>query len=118
MQQYLDLTLGMEFVDESGRSRVILNDLEAELSSEVQRLKSRIDLWKHTQSICIVYEDEIAKEWRPFVKNVFKGLNKLEITLARYREIRGIEFQEVYLFVSQSFWDKLNIVNFFAKDYG
>lgn len=109
MQQYLDLTLGMEFVDESGRSRVILNDLEAELSSEVQRLKSRIDLWKHTHSICIVYEDEIAKEWRQIVKNVFKGLNKLEITLARYRDIRGVEFQEVYLFVSQSFWNKLNI---------
>ena len=109
VQQYLDLSLGMEFVDESGRSRVILNDLQAELFSEVQRLKSRIDLWKHTHSICIVYEDEIAKEWRQIVKNVFKGLNKLEITLARYRDIRGVEFQEVYLFVSQSFWNKLNI---------
>ena len=108
-QQYLDLTLGMEFVDDSGRSRVIQNDLHGELLIEVRRLKARIDLWKHSQSVCIVYEDEIADEWRKVVKVDFLGVNKLEIPLSRYRDIRGVEFQEVYLFVSQAFWEKLNI---------
>ena len=109
IQQYLDLTLGMEFVDDSGRSRVIQKDLESEFERELERLRQRIDLWKHTHSTCIIYEDPIASFWRPFIKTNFQGINKLEIPLSKYREIRGVEFQEVFLFLSETFWNKLNI---------
>ena len=109
IQQYLDLTLGMEFVDDSGRSRVIQRDIDPDLKAELERLKSRIDLWKHTHSTCIIYEDTIASMWRPYVKTNFQGVNKLEITLSKYREIRGVEFQEVFLFLSKTFWNNLNV---------
>ena len=47
--------------------------------------------------------------WRPYVKTNFQGVNKLEITLSKYREIRGVEFQEVFLFLSKTFWNNLNV---------
>ena len=36
------------------------------------------------------------------------GLNRIEVPLSKYRDIRGVEFQELFLFISSDFWHHLN----------
>jgi Txe/YoeB family toxin of Txe-Axe toxin-antitoxin module len=109
LQEHLDLIEGMEFVDEAGRYLVYKEALELKLEDENKRYSARLDIWKHSPSICFVYEDVLLQKWRPIVKDLYSGHNKIDLALSKYRMIRGVEFQEVMLIITNEFWNKLNV---------
>ena len=109
LQPYIDLSLGMSFVDESGRYIVYKGDVKQNYTSEINRFRARIDRWEHTSPIAFVYDDILSKEFLKSLKEEAIGLNRTEIPLSKYRDIRGVEFQELFLFVSQEFWNDLNM---------
>jgi hypothetical protein len=42
------------------------------------------------------------------LSSVASGLNRTQIPHSKYREIRGVEFQELFLFLTSDFWNDLN----------
>jgi hypothetical protein len=108
LQPYIDLSLGMSFVDDSGRYVLYDNNIEANYKIEVARFRARIDRWTHTSPIAFVYDDDLPKEFIKSLRSEASGLNRTEIPLSKYREIRGVEFQELFLFVTSDFWNDLN----------
>ena len=108
LQPYIDLSLGMTFVDDSGRYVLYDENIEHNYRTEITRFRARIDRWKHTPPIAFVYDDDLPKEFIKTLKHGASGLNRTEIPLSRYREIRGVEFQELFLFVTLDFWNDLN----------
>jgi hypothetical protein len=108
LQPYIDLSLGMSFVDDSGRYVLYDNNIQANYTIEVARFRARIDRWTHTSPIAFVYDDELPKEFIKSLRSEALGLNRTEIPLSKYREIRGVEFQELFLFVTSDFWNDLN----------
>ena len=109
LQEHLDLIQGMEFVDEAGRYIVYDHDLENSVKLEKNRYAARIDVWRHSPSVCFIYEDNVAEKWRPKIKSVYSGSNKLDVVFSKYKAIRGVEFQEIAVFLSAQFWNKLNV---------
>ena len=107
LKEHVDLLTGMEFVDNSGRYLVVRNDLPLSLQAESDRLKARIDLWSHSPAACFIYEDTLAEKWRINVKNEFYGIKKKDLLLSKYSSIRGVEFQEVFVFLTADFWTRL-----------
>ena len=108
LQPYIDLSLGMSFVDDSGRYVLYDNNIEANYKIEVARFRARIDRWTHTSPIAFVYDDELPREFIKSLRSEASGLNRTEIPLSKYREIRGVEYQELFLFVTSDFWNDLN----------
>ena len=108
LQPYIDLSLGMSFVDDSGRFVSYDKDIDENYRIEISRFRARIDRWTHTSPIAFVYDDDLPKEFVKSLKNDASGLNRTEIPLSKYREIRGVEFQELFLFVTSEFWNDLN----------
>ena len=108
LQPYIDLSLGMSFVDESGRYVVYDTNIGHHYRAEITRFRARIDRWNHTSPIAFVFDDDLPKEFVKSLKDDASGLNRTEIPLSRYREIRGVEFQELFLFVTSQFWNDLN----------
>jgi hypothetical protein len=108
LQPYIDLSLGMSFVDDSGRYVLYDNKIETNYRNEVARFRARIDRWTHTSPIAFVYDDVLPKEFIKSLRSEASGLNRTEIPLSKYREIRGVEFQELFLFVTSDFWNDLN----------
>ena len=108
LQPYIDLSLGMSFVDESGRYVVYEGDVNKHYGSEINRFRSRIDRWEHTSPIAFVYDDDLPKEFIKSLKLEANGLNRTEIPISKYRDIRGVEFQELFLFVGRIFWNEIN----------
>jgi hypothetical protein len=99
----------MEFVDEAGRYIVYDRDLENIVELEKNRYAERIDVWRHSPSICFIYEDNLVEKWRPKIKSVYSGSNKLDVVFSKYKAIRGVEFQEIAVFLTAQFWKKLNV---------
>ena len=108
LQPYIDLSLGMSFVDNGGRFVSYDTDVDQNYRIEISRFRARIDRWTHTSPIAFVYDDDLPKEFIKSLKNDAAGLNRTEIPLSKYREIRGVEFQELFLFVTSDFWNDLN----------
>jgi DNA replication protein DnaC len=108
LEPYINLSLDMEYVDESGRYIVFENASKNNLNDEIERFRRRYDRWVHTHPICIVYEETISSEIRKYVKKLSENLNRKEIDMMQYPNIRGIEFQELFLLVSKNFWEALN----------
>jgi hypothetical protein len=108
LQPYIDLSLGMSFVDDTGRYVIYDTNIEHNYRTEIRRFRARIDRWKHTSPIAFVFDDDLPKEFVKSLKDDATGLNRTEIPLSRYREIRGVEFQELFLFVTSEFWNDLN----------
>ena len=108
LQPYIDLSLGMSFVDDSGRFVSYDKDIGDNYRIEISRFRARIDRWAHTSPIAFVYDDDLPKEFVKLLKNDASGLNRTEIPLSKYRDIRGVEFQELFLFVTSQFWNDLN----------
>ena len=108
LQPYIDLSLGMSFVDDSGRFVSYDKDIDENYRIEISRFRSRIDRWQHTSPIAFVYDDDLPKDFVKSLKNDAAGLNRTEIPLSKYRDIRGVEFQELFLFVTSEFWNDLN----------
>jgi hypothetical protein len=60
--------------------------------------------WNHSAPIAFVYEDEFLPDQRDFVKKVAHGLKRVDVPLRDYQRIRGVEFQELFLFLSAGTW--------------
>jgi len=108
LQPYIDLSLGMSFVDKSGRYVIYNEDIDNNYKKEVDRFRARIDRWTHTSPIAFVYDNDLPREFIRSLKKEAIGLNRTEILLSKYRDIRGVEFQELFLFVTSDFWNDLN----------
>ena len=105
---YLNIALEMQFVDEAGRYKTYLENTQENFIKEVSRFRSREFRWKHTHPIAFVFGDDIPIEVRKFAKIESNGLNRVEHLYSNYRDFRGVEFQELFLFVSIEFWEKIN----------
>ena len=95
------------FVDASGRTQVYETFSESLLETELRRFTSREDIWSHTSPIAFVFDDVLSNEYRDLVKQKTVGMNKVDLKLSSYKRIRGVEFQELYVFLSRSYWKKL-----------
>lgn len=107
IEPYMDLTLGLEFVDSDGRYFVYKENIESYLSQECRRVVERIDLWSHSEALCLIYEDGLSKELRKSVKSHLLGVKRIDIKLSNVDSIRGVEFQEVFLFISHRTWRQI-----------
>ena len=105
---YLNLSLDMTFVDEAGRYKVYLSDIESNFINEIQRFRKREYIWKHTHPIAFIYHDDLPKSIRDYTKKYSQGLNRIEFKYSEYKKTRGVEYQELFLFLDHSFWGRIN----------
>ena len=105
---YLNLSLDMTFVDEAGRYKVYLSDTQSNFIKEIERFRKREYIWKHTHPIAFIYHDNLPKEVKDYAKQHSQGLNRIEFNYSDYKKTRGIEYQELFLFLDSEFWVKIN----------
>ena len=105
---YLNLSLDMKFVDESGRYRLYLTETQANFVKEIERFRKREFIWKHTNPIAFVFHDDLPKNVRDYTKQYSQGLNRIEFNYSDYKKTRGVEYQELFLFVDSEFWKRIN----------
>ena len=65
-------------------------------------------MMKVTSPIAFVYDDSIGTNSRSDVKELAEGINRIDLKISEYRRIRGVEFQELFMFLSKDYWDKLS----------
>jgi hypothetical protein len=104
---FIKLSLGMQFVDNSGRYKIYTGDINISVESEIKRFREREFIWKHTNPIVFVYDEDYSDKGRKFVQELANGINRLDVNISRYQDIRGVEFQELFLFVSKNYWDSV-----------
>ena len=105
---YLNLSLDMKFVDEAGRYKLYLSDTQQNFANEVERFRKREYIWKHTNPIAFIYHDDLSKEVKNYAKQYSLGLNRVEFNFSDYKKTRGVEYQELFLFLDIGFWKKIN----------
>lgn len=105
---YLNLSLDMTFVDEAGRYKVYLSDTQSNFIKEIERFRKREYIWKHTHPIAFIYHDNLSKEVKNYAKQYSQGLNRIEFNYSDYKKTRGVEYQELFLFLDSDFWEKIN----------
>lgn len=105
---YLNLSLDMKFVDESGRYKLFLSNTQANFINEINRFRKREYIWKHTHPVAFVYHDDLPKAVRDYAKEYSLGLNRIEFYFSDYKKTRGVEYQELFLFLDSEFWKKIN----------
>jgi len=108
LEKYLDLSGGMEYVDNGGSFEIIRNAQEKHIEKILSNFRSRYDRWKHFSPICIVYDDQIPRQIRDRVKQFSDGLNRSEVSLNQVSRIRGQEFQEMIVFLNESTWNLMH----------
>ena len=108
LEKYLDLSGGMEYVDDGGSFMLLRGTHQKSIEDILTDFRSRYDRWKHFSPICIVYDEQIPREIRNQVKQFSDGLNRSEVTLNQVSRIRGQEFQEMIVFLNESTWNQLH----------
>ena len=108
LQPYLDLSLGMKFVDESGKYKIYENATNEDFLEEIDRFQKRYDRWKHTNPLIFVYQDEISLSTKKWLQGNSENLLRKDLNLESYRNIRGVEFQELFLFVEKEYWEEIS----------
>lgn len=108
LEKYLDLSGGMEYVDDGGSFKII-RDVQPEHIEDIFRnFRARYDRWKHFSPLCIVYDDQIPRQIRSLVKQFSEGLNRSEVAINHVSRIRGQEFQEMLVFLNESTWNLIH----------
>lgn len=107
IKPYFDLATKVKFVDNQGRTRVYPDFTRGKLELEIQRFRSREDIWKHSSPIAFVYDDISSPSLRAIVKDLGMGLNRRDLLISEYSRIRGVEFQELFIFLSKDYWKKI-----------
>jgi len=105
---YLNLSLDMKFVDEAGRYKVYLSDTQSNFIKEIERFRKREYIWKHTHPIAFIYHDDLSKGVRDYAKEYSQGLNRIEFNYSDYKKTRGVEYQELFLFLDREFWERIS----------
>ena len=98
----------MTFVDEAGRYKVYLSETQNSFIKEIDRFRKREYIWKHTNPIAFIYHDDLPKEVKLYTKQYSQGLNRIEFNYSDYKKTRGIEYQELFLFLDFEFWNRIN----------
>jgi hypothetical protein len=104
LRNFINLSLAMEFVDEDGRFSLVEEVSNEKISGEVNRFKSRYDKWEHTAPIAFVFDDRLAPSSRKSIQELGRGIGKRDYRLQKSSDLRGLEFQEVFVFLSREFW--------------
>ena len=104
---YLNLSLDMKFVDEAGRYKLYTSDTQLNFIKEIERFRKREYIWKHTNPIAFIYHDHLPKEVKDYAKQYSRGLNRVEFNFSDYRKTRGVEYQELFLFLDSEFWERI-----------
>ena len=91
------------FADQGGRFRIYSENHQSAWEQEIERIKNRIDLWTHWHPILVVEDADgfpIPREW----KSRLRGLNAVTKTIHASQQVRGCEYQEVFLFLGSKTW--------------
>ena len=115
IQPYIDLSLGMEFVDEQGFFQILDSVSNERLALECNRFLKRYDLWKHTHPFCLVYSQNASLASLKYFRQLTTGFNRKDIKFENINDLRGLEFQEIFMFFNKSEWNKL-VANEYYKD--
>jgi hypothetical protein len=108
-RKYLELSLGMEFKDDMGRFVVYKkNDSLRSVAIECERFQNRYEKWKHFHPLCIVYHEDTPSDLRSVIQKSTMNSNRKDIAFKNYQDIRGVEFQELFLVMPQEFWEQLD----------
>jgi hypothetical protein len=75
---------------------------------EIERFRRREFIWKHTHPIAFIYNDNLPKEVKDYAKQYSQGLNRIEFNLSDYKKTRGVEYQELFMFLDNEFWERIN----------
>jgi hypothetical protein len=108
LEKYLDLSGGMEYVDNGGSFQIVRDFQEKHIEDILLSFRSRYDRWKHFSPICIVYDEQISRRIKDQVKQFSDGLNRTEVSLNHISRIRGQEFQEMIVFLNESTWNRIH----------
>lgn len=104
LRNFINLSLAMEFVDEDGRFNLVEASGSEQILTEVTRFKARYDKWEHTAPVAFVFDDRLLPFSRKAIQELGKGTGKRDYRLQRSSDLRGLEFQEVFVFLSRHFW--------------
>ena len=97
----------VRFVDNGGRFRIYKDALAVSFAAEVTRIRSRIDLWRHWHPLLLVEDSDgfpLPREWRMQLK----GLNSVTKPIEASQQVRGCEYQEVFLLMGARTWDVIS----------
>jgi hypothetical protein len=94
----------VKFVDDGGRFKIYEGFTDESVEHEVRRFISREYRWSHTAPIAFIYEDVFLPSQRDFVKKIAQGQKRMDVPLHDYQRIRGVEFQELFIFLSAETW--------------
>ena len=108
LEKYLDLSGGMEFVDDGGSFKIMRNVLDEHIEEILGNFRSRYDRWKHFSPICIVYDEQVPRQVKSQIKQFSEGLNRSEVALNQVARIRGQEFQEMIVFLNETTWNQIH----------
>jgi Txe/YoeB family toxin of Txe-Axe toxin-antitoxin module len=108
LQPYIDLSLGMKFVDQHGKYKIYEKATKEDFIEEISRFKARYDRWKHTNPIIFVYHDEVMMDTKKWLQSNSADLLRKDLNLENYRSIRGVEFQELFLFIEREYWEEIS----------
>jgi hypothetical protein len=108
LEKYLDLSGGMEYVDDGGSFKIIRNVEQKHIEEILGNFRARYDRWKHFSPICVVYDDQIPRLLKNQIKQFSEGLNRSEANLNQVSRIRGQEFQEMIVFLNEETWGRIN----------
>jgi Txe/YoeB family toxin of Txe-Axe toxin-antitoxin module len=96
----------VNFVDKGGRYRIYSENIHENFLLEFQRFLAREDRWTHWHPLLIVHEGwglNLPKKWR----DITTGNNVVYKDIDQLNQIRGCEYQEVYIYVKRRTWDSL-----------
>jgi hypothetical protein len=97
----------VRFVDDGGRFRIYKDALADSFAAEVTRIRNRIDLWRHWHPLLLVEDSDgfpLPREWRMQLK----GLNSVTKPIEASQQVRGCEYQEVFLLMGARTWDVIS----------
>jgi hypothetical protein len=96
----------VSFVDSGGRYRFYDSNLNENFSLEFNRFLARDDKWTHWHPMLIIFDPTGTTMPDSWVEKI-RGNNVLYKSLNQISKIRGSEFQEIFLLLSEKTWQKL-----------
>jgi hypothetical protein len=87
--------------------KIYTKEIENSVEYEINRFRERDFIWVHTNPIVFVYDENFSDKTKKLIQSKARGINRLDINLSKYQDIRGVEFQELFLFASKNYWDSV-----------
>jgi hypothetical protein len=97
----------VSFNNPGGIFQVLEGDLQENLELQGLRFRDRWDRWTWTSPLLLVWDPRLSHEL-VVAKDALKGMNITDKPISSSSDVRGLEFQEVFILISASNWAKLN----------